>query len=266
MATIVKRLTDKVGIEHFLRRNADLHLYELGDLDDFFWPQTTWYGLEAAGELMALLLLYCAPSMLPIVLALSADAHDTEVLRALIRRVDLELPSHFYAHMSPGLEAVFAITRAIESRGLHYKMSLRDPSRLALVDCSSASVLTSSSLAELADFYRVANPNNSFDRRMLETGQYYGLRVANGLVAVAGVHVYSAKYRVAVVGNVATRPDCRGRGYATMVTAAVCRSALPHVDHIGLNVKTDNDPAVACYRRLGFAVMSSYGEFVLRRK
>ena len=39
-------LHDKAVIEGFLRRNPLLHIYPLGDLDDFFWPHTTWYGLQ----------------------------------------------------------------------------------------------------------------------------------------------------------------------------------------------------------------------------
>ena len=35
------------------------------------------------------------------------------------------------------------------------------------------------------------------------------------------------------------------------------------VDHIGLNVKADNAPALACYRRLGFEVAAEYGEFMV---
>ena len=45
------RLDDKSRIEAFLRRRPSLHIYSLGDLDDFFWPQTTWYALEDEGEI-----------------------------------------------------------------------------------------------------------------------------------------------------------------------------------------------------------------------
>jgi GNAT superfamily N-acetyltransferase len=49
-------LHDRETIGAFLRRNAPLHLYALGDLDDFFWPSTLWYGLERDGELRQLIL------------------------------------------------------------------------------------------------------------------------------------------------------------------------------------------------------------------
>ncbi len=43
-------LRDKVRIEAFLRKNAELQVYSLGDLDDFFRPRTTWYGWQKDGE------------------------------------------------------------------------------------------------------------------------------------------------------------------------------------------------------------------------
>jgi predicted GNAT family acetyltransferase len=125
--------------------------------------------------------------------------------------------------------------------------------------------LSRTDLAEVTEFYQRSYPGNWFDPRMLETGQYFGLREQGALVSVAGVHVYSPQYRVAALGNIATLPDCRGQGFARRVTAAVCRSLLSSVDYIGLNVKADNSPAIRCYQRLGFETVTSYGEFALRR-
>ena len=45
-------------------------------------------------------------------------------------------------------------------------------------------------------------------------GVYYGVRVDGRLVAAAGTHVISPTARLAVVGNVMTHVDFRGRGYA----------------------------------------------------
>ena len=66
----VIHLNDKGRIEAFLRKNVYLHIYSIGDLDDFFWPDTTWYGWEERGEIQAIVLLYTA-SADPTVLALS---------------------------------------------------------------------------------------------------------------------------------------------------------------------------------------------------
>ena len=51
-------------------------------------------------------------------------------------------------------------------------------------------------------------------------GVYYGMRVNGQLIAAAGTHVVSPSARLAVVGNVLTHADFRGRGFATAVTGA----------------------------------------------
>jgi len=84
-------------------------------------------------------------------------------------------------------------------------------------------------------------------------------------VCVAGVHVFSPRYRVAALGNIATHPAYRRRGFATMATAAVCTHLAPLCDCITLNVKADNAAALSCYSRLGFGVCASYEEHMARR-
>jgi predicted GNAT family acetyltransferase len=94
----------------------------------------------------------------------------------------------------------------------------------------------------------------------LDTGYYVGIRERGRLVCVAGVHVYSARQKVAALGNIATLPEARGRGHAQAATAVLCRRLLKTVTHVCLNVKADNQAAIACYRKLGFEVVASYEE------
>ena len=115
-------------------------------------------------------------------------------------------------------------------------------------------------LGELTTFYARSYPGNWFDPRMLETGCYFGIRRDDQIVCAGGVHVYSASYRVAALGNIATDPECRGQGLAQQVTAQLCRSLLATVDTIGLNVKVDNSAAIACYRKLGFETAAEFDE------
>ena len=83
------------------------------------------------------------------------------------------------------------------------------------------------------------------------------------LMSVAGVHVFSRRYRVAALGNIATHPQARGKGLARVVTAKLCQELRGEADHIGLNVKDDNAGAIACYERLGFERCAVYGEYTL---
>jgi len=52
---------------------------------------------------------------------------------------------------------------------------------------------------------------------------------------------------------VLTQPEFRGRGYAQATTTAVTAQLLEFCDHVVLNVRADNPPALNAYRRLGYA-------------
>lgn len=252
-------LHDKAEIEAFVRRNPFLHIYSLGDLDDFFWPSTVWYALKHGKEIKQLLLMY-VPLTLPSVQALT---EEPEEMCELLRAASHLLPKRFYAHLSEGLAHALEDDYHIACHGIFYKMALIEPSSLDTIDTSEVVSLTTSDLPDLERLYSVSYPGNWFDRRMLETGQYYGMRRGGELVGVAGVHVYSEKYRVAALGNVATHPDFRGRGISTAVCAKLCQSLLQKADHIGLNVRAENTYAIRAYERLGFKRIATYEECTL---
>ena len=252
-------LDDKDEIESFLERDPYLNIYALGDLDEFFWPYTTWYGSRRGGEVQAIMLVYDGPG-LPTVVAVSR-AH--EPLADLAASTLDRLPDAVYAHLNPGLKTVFAAAFQTESGGEHFKMSLHGPP--AGVSGGEAVRLGRDDLPVLQALYDESYPGKWFDPRMLETGEYFGIRESGRLVSVAGVHVFSERYRVAALGNIVTRPERRGRGYGTQVTAALCESLVRKGIRVGLNVRADNHAALACYRKIGFVVAAPYEEYLLRR-
>jgi ribosomal protein S18 acetylase RimI-like enzyme len=257
-------LHDKNEIELFLRQNVYLHIYSIGDLDDFFWPKTMWYALKEGEEIQAIVLLY-AVSPFPTLLALS---EDKDVLAKLLQSIFHLLPNRFYAHLSPGVENIFKKQYELQSHGKHYKMALNNRNKTGLydIDCSQVIHLSNADLQEIQKLYKVSYPGNWFDPRMLETKQYFGIRVENKLVSIGGIHVYSEQYKVAALGNIATHPDYRGNGFGKCVTAKLCQSLSKSVDHIGLNVKDDNEMAIAIYKKLGFEVIGTYLEFMIEAK
>lgn len=255
-------LHDKKAIEGFLRKNTGLHIYSLGDLDDFLWPYTTWYALTSNNTLQAIALHYTGLS-LSTLLALS---EQPKVMSDLLESIVPILPCKFYAHLSPDLERVFQEGYELEPHGEHYKMALKDSSAVKSVDCSPVIRLSESDLNDITRLFKESYPGNWFDSRMLETNQYFGIRQDGKLVSIAGVHVYSKTYRVAALGNITTHPAWRNKGYGRMVTARLCQSLSKDIDCIGLNVKTDNHSAISCYKRLGFEIIASFGEFLVRRK
>ncbi|MFC1573411.1 GNAT family N-acetyltransferase [Candidatus Eisenbacteria bacterium] len=254
---------DKRELETFLRRDAHLHIYEIGDLDDFFWPHTVWFGLIDEVELDGVVLLYLGTDP-PSLLALTGDS--IAKMRDFLVSIKHLLPTRFYAHLSSGLAEIFAESHKAEAHGLHYKLALTKPAQLESVGTSDVVSLSSNELPELGVLYEAAYPETWFNPRMMETGHYFGLRRDGLLVGVAGIHVFSRRYQVAALGNVATHPDYRGQGVARATCAHLCRVLLSDVDHIGANVKADNVSALACYERLGFERIASYEEWDMRLK
>lgn len=252
----VVRLDRPDRIEPALRRNAFLHLYALGDLDPAYWPFTTWYGLEAGGEVRAVLLLYTAYAT-PTLMALGDPPFDD--LHELLRQARPLLPQTVYAHLSPGCREAMEPLARFESRGPHLKMALVEPA-LSVPGMERVERMTAADVPALNALYDAGYPGHWFDPRQVDTGHYYGLRVDGELGSAAGCHVYSPARRVAALGNIVTHPARRGCGYAAAVTARLCTELLKTVDHVGLNVKADNAAAVRCYERLGFRPVAGYEE------
>jgi len=61
---------------------------------------------------------------------------------------------------------------------------------------------------------------------------------------------YLRRLDVWVIGDVYTRPDFRGRGYAKIVTSAVTRDAINSGASVMLHVKSNNYPAIKYMRKM----------------
>jgi ribosomal protein S18 acetylase RimI-like enzyme len=100
----------------------------------------------------------------------------------------------------------------------------------------------------------------------IASGVYYGVRLGGRLVAAAGTHVISGEARMAAVGNVMTHGDFRGRGFAKATTSAVTQELLRMCDDVVLNVRSDNPPALAAYRALGYREHCRFEERLAHRR
>lgn len=256
----VELVEDREELARFLGRNWRLHLYELGDLDDFFRPYTRFYGLWEGDRLREVALLYSG-GVLPVLLALSE--HPEGAMRNLLEALLPFLPERFYAHLSGDLAEVLALRYTLESHGRHWKMSLEDLERLGEVDLNGVVPLARTDLPALRRLYEVAYPDNWFDPRTLDTGCTFGVWQDGRLVSVAGVHVVAPRYSVAALGNVATHPNYRGQGLGAKVCAALCRHLRARgMTRIGLNVQEGNGPAISLYEKLGFQAVALYAEYL----
>lgn len=257
----VSTIRDREAIEEYLRVDGVTHLYEIGDLDDLYWPHTTWFAQRSTSGIESLALYYEGVS-LPVLIAM--EEQHPERLSSLLIQLRDQLPDRFYAHMSPGLEAALDDgRRRMVPHGLHERMVLSESAALDGIDTSSVRPVSPEDLEELRALYDRSYPGHWFEPVMLEAGHYYGVWEKDRLISAAGVHIFSSRYRVAALGNIATAPESRGRGHGTRVAAHLCRELLPHADLIGLNVKADNAGAIQCYQNLGFERRAVYGEFMV---
>jgi ribosomal protein S18 acetylase RimI-like enzyme len=257
-------LNDKPKIETYLRKDIPLHIYGLGDLDDFFWPYTFWFGSKRNRRLQSVVLLYTATNP-PILLGLASPG-EIESIRKLLHSLLPLLPETLYVHLSPGLDDILRREYVLNTHGEHYKMILKNMRQVENFASKKVKRISRKNLTAVTDLYNKSYPGNAFDPRMLDTGHYFAYLDGEKLVSVAGIHVYSRKYGVAAVGNITTHPAFRGLGLGKATTATLCQSLLNFVVDIGLNVKTDNIQAIQCYTKLGFEKTHSYYEFSAVRK
>lgn len=91
-----------------------------------------------------------------------------------------------------------------------------------------------------------------FLQRTHEMGVFLGIRVAGRLVAMTGERMKPANYTEMTA--VCVHPDHRGRGYAQVLLAAVSRQIVARGEVPFLHVFSDNDAAIALYRRQGMEI------------
>lgn len=107
-------------------------------------------------------------------------------------------------------------------------------------------------------------PASAFTDDQLATGIFYGihdLAQPDRLLAAGGTHLVAPRYGIGAVGNLYTRPEARGRGYASAIASAVTADLLASSCHdVILNVAVDNTSARRVYARLGFRVHCRYRE------
>ena len=257
-------ILNKEKIASFLQRNRELYLYALGDLDDFFWPNTKWYGLEDNEKLLALAFLYTGGKSR----TLLGFCEDTPSMKELLSSLIPFLPGDFHAQLSSGLEDIFEGHYHREEYGTYTRMILKHPEIVLSYDCRDVLSLSEADLQDIEALYRDSYPENWFDPCMLRTGKYFGVRKNGKLVSIAGIHVFSEQYQVAALGNITTHPLWRGKGFGAKVTARVCQSLIQSglIKTIGLNVKTNNLAAIPCYQKLGFNKSFDFNEYIFYRK
>ena len=241
---VAEPTTDQGLIRAFLDRDRIFAAYALADLEDRRDGRARWGIARSNGEVVSLVLEYGGPSPQPLFIAGRDDGVEA-VLREVIR------PSITYLAYLPASQQAVASRYRIEPGPPMVRMWL-DKSTFQPAADPGVEPLSASDAGELNRLYRLGFGSWLAPQAIAE-GVYYGLRVNRRLVAAAGTHVIGRKAGIAVVGNVLTQPEYRGRGYARATTAAVTAHLLEFCDHVVLNVRADNPPALSAYKRLGYA-------------
>ena len=103
----------------------------------------------------------------------------------------------------------------------------------------------------MMELTKLTNPG-PFAVRTRELGTFLGVKVEGRLVAMAGERMKPANYTE--ITAVCVHPDHRGRGYAQMLLRAVARQISARGEIPFLHVFSDNDSAIALYRRQGMEI------------
>jgi ribosomal protein S18 acetylase RimI-like enzyme len=254
-ALTVRTTTDRALIRAFLEQDRLFAAYALCDLEDREFGRTRWGAAFQGDRMVAIVLEYSGMTPQPMFVMGRDDGIDA-ILRDLIR---------------PRAAYLAALTESMSTVKAHYRVDPGPPMVRMWVDRARfrpypADVrrLLPVEIGELNRLYQLGFAS-WLPSSAIADGVYYGIRAGGRLVAAAGTHVVSPEARLAVVGNVLTHIDYRGRGYATAVTGAVTADLLRSCDQVTLNVRSDNPPALQAYRRLGYVEHVRFEERLVHR-
>jgi GNAT superfamily N-acetyltransferase len=188
--------------------------------------------------------------------ALVFCAGRAEGTRAILEAAG-QLPSELYAvcpheHL-PAFERWYRFERPIEMQ----RMALPSGADVPEPELS-AEQLKPEHLPEILSLLR--SEGMRLDPVQLHGGRYFGVRHHGELVSVAAAHFVSRRRGMAFIGNIVTRPDRRGRGFARAAMLRLIHELRPLAPAICLDVNVANEGAAKLYETLGFAPRSRHLE------
>ena len=251
----VHETVDRALLRAFLETDRLYAAYALCDLDDREFSRTRWGVATAAGRTTAVVLQYAGYSPQPVFVM-----GENEGIEAIMASIIKPRTAYLAARQDnlPALSTRYRVETGPQMVRMWVDRERFRPcpgpaQRLLPVDVGELNRLYQLGFASWLPASAIAD------------GLYYGIRAGGQLVSAAGTHVISPSARLAVVGNVMTHAEHRGRGYATAVTGAVTEELLRFCDQVVLNVRADNPPALAAYRRLGYETHVLFEERLIHR-
>ncbi|HEX7346258.1 MAG TPA: GNAT family N-acetyltransferase [Candidatus Limnocylindrales bacterium] len=254
-AVLARQTTDRDALRAFLSQDRLYAAYAICDLEDREFSRTRWGAAYDGDRMIAVGLEYTGPTPQPLFVM-----GETEGIAAVLRDVIRPRAAYIAARheMLPAIETLYRVDPGPQMVRMwvdrsHFKPYPATVQRLLPVEIGELNRLYQLGFASWLPATAIAD------------GVYYGMRVNGRLIAAAGTHVISPTARLAVVGNVLTHMDYRGRGFATAVTGAVTAELLRACDQVVLNVRADNPPAINAYRHLGYSEHARFEERLIHR-
>lgn len=254
-AVLARQTTDRDALRAFLAQDRLYAAYAICDLEDREFSRTRWGAAYDGDRMIAIGLEYTGPTPQPLFVMGQTDG-IAAVLRDVIRPRAAYIAARH--EMLPAIETHYRVDPGPQMVRMwvdrsHFKPYPATVQRLLPVEIGELNRLYQLGFASWLPATAIAD------------GVYYGMRVNGRLIAAAGTHVISPTARLAVVGNVLTHMDYRGRGFATAVTGAVTAELLRTCDQVVLNVRADNPPAINAYRHLGYSEHARFEERLIHR-
>jgi len=253
---VISRTRDRVALRTFLERDRLFAGYALCALDDRVFGQSDWGIATRDGETVAVAVEQGGPSPQPVFVA-----GEPGPVEALLRRVIRPWSTYITClpDLLPAVESLYAVEPGPPMVRMAVDRESFRPYRELVVR------LGSSHIGELNRMYGLGF-TSWLPAESLTHGVYYGLRVNGRLVSAAGTHAVSRGERMGIVGNVMTVRAHQGRGHAKATTSAVTAELLHELDDVILNVRSDNPPALAAYRALGYREHVRFEERLAHRR
>ena len=251
-------ITDRSQIRAILNTDRAWSAYALGDLSPGFSKHCEWYA-PANGN--AVLMVF--RGLKPPILFAQGEAASIERLAHEIGQI-----SPLFLHVRPEIVPIFQARYRECSIQTMWRMVIK-PSHYRPASSSQAVQLGADDLNALRRLYSDGEADGEspdyFVPSMLSQGIYFGIFEGHDIISAAGTHLIAAEEGTGAVGNVYTRRDRRGRGYAAAVTSAVTNELLQmKLRTIVLSVNQRREGAIHLYERLGYSRYCAFCEGVIR--
>jgi ribosomal protein S18 acetylase RimI-like enzyme len=238
----IKRLRDVESVRAHLERSRAYTAYALAYLDKRLFPMADFY--EAVSGERTALVMHGRGGLGPSTLTMG----DTALVGQLLSLHPG--PRQAFVTCEPEHVDTVLVTHNVWRPQTMLRMQLE---RADFVPPPERPTVRRLSEADAFELNRLYNEESArYTGRQIVEGVYFGAFHRGWLIAAAGTHIYSKREGVAVIGNVFTHQDFRGRGLGTAVTAAVAAHLLQSCDLIVLNVDPANRTARHIYEQLGF--------------